>query len=471
MSFNRNQAIVELYTQGKTRREIKNILKVGSDKLERVIKEYVRNGFVMEEKKRGRKPIVNNPTLLNFVTLRTISNRRITAEQIAKEWNHQNYNTFFPISPSTVNRARKVLEFKFLPPKSRQKLTDAQIENRERFAFSLLQSEIDFQSIIFSDESRICKGPDNRYIWYKRGETDDSCYAEYEKASWGVMVWAAIGVGYKSKLMICRKSVNSHEYRRVIHESEMVKELNESKGSGQWIYMQDGATPHTCQQTMLFLKKQMNVLANWPANSPDLNPIEHMWAILKKRIDTSCVKNVQELVSLLEEEWEKIDQMLIDHLVLSFKKRLLSVLVKEGKQLGHMTFSRITEQSLQAKIPIKHIESVEIIHKYDPSIVISEDYTKREFTIEEDKRLLELYMIHGSKWSNIAKIMQQRTNTELRNRFIQLRGRIGKESGPKQKINSEIASEISDSQIEMEATGFENLPEPVAPDVFMFDMN
>ncbi|KAG0744888.1 hypothetical protein G6F57_001683 [Rhizopus arrhizus] len=47
----------------------------------------------------------------------------------------------------------------------------------------------------------------------------------------------------------------------------------------------------------------------WPAQSPDLNPIEHAWNVLEKQIERRrlSIKNLQQLKAALQEEWAILD--------------------------------------------------------------------------------------------------------------------------------------------------------------------
>ena len=150
---------------------------------------------------------------------------------------------------------------------------------------------------------------------------------------------------------------------------------------------------------------------------------------------------------------------------------MLSVLIKEGKQLGGMTFSRITEESLIAKIPAKNIETIDILYKHDPSIIVPDETAKREFSIEEDQRILELYIQLGAKWSQIAKLIGGRTNIEIRNRFIQMRGRIDKARAPKKRKFSDSSSKIIDSQIKIDEIDVLNISELIEPAIVTNDIN
>jgi len=69
----------------------------------------------------------------------------------------------------------------------------------------------------------------------------------------------------------------------------------------------------------------------WPAQSPDLNPIEHLWSVLKRRLaDLPHPKNLDELWELLEQEWYKIPPRTIADLVASMPRRVKAVRKAKG---------------------------------------------------------------------------------------------------------------------------------------------
>lgn len=416
----RNHAIVRLWVEGKSYREIKEILHVGFSSISQVITYWNENRQILPEATIGRPTKISSPELQAFVHSETQSNRRSPCYKLSKTWNQEKKYDSFTVSPSTIWRVRKEMHYNFKPPKIRQYLTDEQIHKRNIFAHSILQSDINLDSIVFSDESRICLGPDSRFIWYQPGEVSDDVYQEYTKAEIGVMIWAAIGYNFKSNLIICHKNVDAKEYRQIIKDSNMVETLNQIHGQGEWLFMQDGAKPHTSKDTIKFLLKRMSLLSNWPANSPDMNPIEHLWAILKYRIREMQPKSIPELEAVLMEEWAKIDMNLINVLVRSFKKRILLVANQQGRQIGTLLNSYDVED-----IPFNKIseeEKISIISKYSPQIEECFNENAKDFSIEEDKLLLYLFGEIGSKWKLMSEYFENRKPIDLRNRFIRIRG-------------------------------------------------
>ena len=91
----------------------------------------------------------------------------------------------------------------------------------------------------------------------------------------------------------------------------------------------DNATSHTACSVCDFLKvcdflqdKNVSVLP-WPAKRSDLNPIEHIWDLLDRRVRARAIspRNVWELAGALVEEWGNISQQELSNLVQSMRRR------------------------------------------------------------------------------------------------------------------------------------------------------
>lgn len=73
----------------------------------------------------------------------------------------------------------------------------------------------------------------------------------------------------------------------------------------------------------------MDVLT-WPAQSPDLNPIEHLWEILFQKISGKRPSNANQLFEMLEAEWMSISVDVCRDLVNSMPRRVKAVLSARG---------------------------------------------------------------------------------------------------------------------------------------------
>ena len=84
--------------------------------------------------------------------------------------------------------------------------------------------------------------------------------------------------------------------------------------------MQDNAKPHTAKTTMSWLQQKGIEVLKWPAMSPDLNPIENLWALIKRRIEKCDPSTKSDLKEIIQEIWDGIDVELIRSLIKSMKK-------------------------------------------------------------------------------------------------------------------------------------------------------
>ncbi|GFU78065.1 transposable element Tcb2 transposase [Trichonephila clavipes] len=94
----------------------------------------------------------------------------------------------------------------------------------------------------------------------------------------------------------------------------------------------DNARPHRARLVENMLEAERIQLMEWPACSPDLNPIEYVWDMLGRRIAARPrpPATVQDLENPLFEEWNSIPQSLIDNLIASMANRCAAILAVRG---------------------------------------------------------------------------------------------------------------------------------------------
>ena len=95
--------------------------------------------------------------------------------------------------------------------------------------------------------------------------------------------------------------------------------------------MQDGAKCHTAAATTKYLRgKGVNFIEKWPPRSPQLNPIENMWALVARAVSDRGPVDVDELAAFVKEEFFKIPERKVDDLVLAWKGRLKRCYAADG---------------------------------------------------------------------------------------------------------------------------------------------
>ena len=97
-----------------------------------------------------------------------------------------------------------------------------------------------------------------------------------------------------------------------------------------YIFQQDNDPKHTSRLVKCwFTENKINVL-DWPAQSPDLNPIENLWAHVQKGLRNRTSTNQGHLLQNIQEIWSKINIKVCQDLVASMPKRCAAVIRNKG---------------------------------------------------------------------------------------------------------------------------------------------
>jgi hypothetical protein len=97
-------------------------------------------------------------------------------------------------------------------------------------------------------------------------------------------------------------------------------------------FQEDNARPHKAQVAATFREQNGFFTLPWPAQSPDLNPIENLWAVVKNRLSKRRKKpsNVPQLERMVQKVWKAIPKSMIENLVDSMPDRVNAVIAAEG---------------------------------------------------------------------------------------------------------------------------------------------
>ena len=141
---------------------------------------------------------------------------------------------------------------------------------------------------------------------------------------YGVALWAE---GKQISLFV-QGNLNAQGYINQILQPEAVPFLQRH---GPAILMHDNARPHVARICRQFLNRNnVNVLP-WPAVSPDMNPIEHLWDYLGRKVRArGNVHNLRDLENALIQEWNNIPYVVIRLYVRSMRGRLAACINSRG---------------------------------------------------------------------------------------------------------------------------------------------
>ncbi len=108
-----------------------------------------------------------------------------------------------------------------------------------------------------------------------------------------------------------------HGFQHVLWHSEAEFDALPSET----VFRHNSHPKHTAEMTTALLLKVM--VMEWPSMYPDLNPIEHMWGILKRKVEKPHVSNIQQLRDVIMEEWKRMPATTCAALVNSIPRRKL----------------------------------------------------------------------------------------------------------------------------------------------------
>lgn len=194
--------------------------------------------------------------------------------------------------------------------------------------------------VLFSDESRFCVSTNDRRqrVWRARGQRFAEC-AIVEHDRFGgpsVMVWAGISVGGHTDLYVFQQGpINARIYRDDII-LPIVRAYAGAVGPD-FLLMDDNAPVHRARLVQECLDTEGIGGLDWPACSPDLNPIEHLWDQLGRAVRRrqQPPTNAQQLRDALTEEWQRLDQAAMDRLIGSMPRRCRACIEARG---GHTSY-------------------------------------------------------------------------------------------------------------------------------------
>ncbi|GFV45335.1 transposable element Tc1 transposase [Trichonephila clavipes] len=283
------------------------------------------------------RPRGTTPADDRYIVLQARRNRRQTTGEIAR---HTTQATGRPMSRFTVARrlhggglfARRPVRCKFnaFPSEKAFSVVPGTPELRDN----------EWGRVLFTVESRFSLSSDSHriLIWIERRSRNHPSNI-IERDRYGgrcVLVWGGIMLGSRTDLHIFDAgSVNGTRYCNEIL-LPYVRLFRGAMGL-QFLFMDDNAPCHRTVAAEQLLESEDIERMDWPARSPDLNPIEHVWDFLGRRLAARTLPpvTIRELRLALPDEWAAMPQQLIDTLILSMGRRCETCLAVRGDHIPY----------------------------------------------------------------------------------------------------------------------------------------
>ncbi|CAO4386778.1 unnamed protein product [Caenorhabditis nigoni] len=235
------------------------------------------------------------------------------------------------VSKSTVWRTldsnQKIVRAKLM---SAPMLTDAHKANRLQFARNNMAT--DWDKIIFSDEKKFnLDGPDGFNSYWHDLKKDPLHFSKRNFGGGRLMVWGAFSSAGTVDLAFLSFRMNSTDYQDVM-TAKLIPYLRRFHRR-QLTYQQDNASIHASRSTLDWFKSKKIKVMDWPARSPDLNPMENVWAELVRVVygQGKQYQTVSELQTAIVDAWKNLKKPYLQKLLNSMPNRLFSIISTGGK--------------------------------------------------------------------------------------------------------------------------------------------
>ena len=142
------------------------------------------------------------------------------------------------------------------------------------------------------------------------------------------MVSGCISHDCKLDLVTIQGNLTCDQYIRDVLQPVVVLHFDNHPLATRPVYMDDNARPHRSRAVTAYLQSEAMTSVPWPAMSSDLNPIEHIWDMLGRRIQAlePPVQNICQLEAALNREWQQLSQQDIQHLTGGMRHRVEAVI-------------------------------------------------------------------------------------------------------------------------------------------------
>ncbi len=163
-------------------------------------------------------------------------------------------------------------------------------------------------------------GDQSPRVWRKSGEAQHPCCLKSSvKFPQSVMIWAAMSSAGVGPLCFLKSTVNAAIYQEIL-ERFMLPSADKIYGDADLIFQQD-----TAKGTKSLFNDHGVTVLNWPAKSSDLNPIDNLWGIVKRKMRDTRLNNADDLKAVLKKTWGFITPEQCHRLIVSMPRRIDAV--------------------------------------------------------------------------------------------------------------------------------------------------
>jgi len=217
----------------------------------------------------------------------------------------------------------------FVKPRFKTQLSENNRQKRVQYCERF--GNFSFKKVLFTDESSFQLNTNTLKVFQFKGQKPPQLTKHNPNVK--IMVWGGISYWGKTSLHVVEENLNGEGYLKLLkkHRREM---LDLFEGRGLWRFQQDNAPCHRTKKVKNYIKRWLTPnIHPHPAQSPDLNPIELIWAQMKTLVENKKPTNKRELLNAILSSWDKITRESIRKCIHNLHKKMDSILDNNGDLL------------------------------------------------------------------------------------------------------------------------------------------
>ena len=329
----KRERIIGAFLSGVKQTDISTQLGIPTSTVNDTIKRYKETGSAIPKKRPGR------PKMLTQCDTRVLQRiiRTDRFSPIGDITNKLNSRLETTLHHNTVRKYLHNEDISSYTARKKPRLTEKHKKNRLKWCKEKKNWNDEWKRIVWSDESRFALfESDGRVrVWRRSGEAyNEDCIQPTVKFGGGsVMFWGCFGWDGVGPLIVVDGNMDSDAYINIL-ANHFIPWVDNYPNS---IFQQDGALFHTSSYSVWWMATHSIPILDWVAQSPDLNPIENLWDHLDRQVRKRKPppKSKQELINVVQEEWQNISFETLHDLILSLLNQVNAVIKAKG---GHTKY-------------------------------------------------------------------------------------------------------------------------------------
>lgn len=330
LSENQRIEIIASSREGLSRSEIAARVGCHPRSVARIVSKFELEGTLKPSSSTGRKRIIS-PAQERHIVINAKRDRRLTRQELINELN-------LDVCKATITNVLKRNDLRFRISRKKPLISMRNRQARLKFARKYIEFDTSFwRKVLFTDESRFASQNDRGHsyvICYSNEALSTVCLNATWKSRITMTAWGSMGYNGVGTLVQIIGNMDAELFLSVL-DIGLQESVAKNNLPSNWILQQDNDPKHTSSLARDYYARHHLKLLKWPSQSPDLNPIEHLWADIKRRLRGKRFSSKKDFEEKVTETWYQTDVELVKKLIDSMPRRLLAVIAAKS---GHTRY-------------------------------------------------------------------------------------------------------------------------------------